>query len=113
MFAAIRPSHPTGTASSTIDIRVDRATVADLYAKLVCWYFEHGPRKFVTQHARVNVGRVAARECMEVRSADSDSPNGKERLSLDRGGLWDVAVKEDPGFSQNNLSHVASDWINQ
>jgi hypothetical protein len=87
--------------------------VADLYAKLVCWYFERDPRKLVTQHARVDVGRVAARECMEVRSADSDSLNGKERLSLDRRGLWNVAVKENPRSSQNNLLHIASDWINQ
>jgi hypothetical protein len=66
----------------------------------------------VAEHPRIDVGGVAARERMKVRPAHSNSLDGKERFTVNRGGVRDISPEERPWPSQNHLLHVAPDWMN-
>ena len=106
-LAAIASPRAACVADLAIKVRIDGAPVSGLNAKLVLWRIQHDPGEFVAEHTRIDVGGVAPGECMKVRPAHSDSLDGEERFTLNRGGFRDISPEERPWSSQNHLLHIA------
>jgi hypothetical protein len=111
-FAAIAPSHLAGIASPAVDIRIDSAPVARLDSILIFRRLKHNSREFMAEHTGVDIGWVAARERMEIRSTDPDPADGKDYFTLDRNGLGHIPPVKRARSSQDYLLHAASNWIN-
>ena len=108
LFAAVGSATLAWGTNTAVDVRVNRAAVPNFDALFVGPDLDHLARQFVPEHAGISIGRVSAREGMEIAATHTDSAHSDQRLSTRRLGRRELPLNQLTRRLKYDLPHEFS-----